>query len=101
MLERERETLTIDRLRTELRAQYDLQKGGKPLKSKSSESAFLTSESRRGNSKRHGKPKKDRGTSDSDTRRGQGASSDKSSGGKPSSKSGGAKCRICKETGHK
>lgn len=29
MLEREREKLTVDRLPTELRAQYDLQKGGK------------------------------------------------------------------------
>ena len=31
MLERERETLTIDRLRTELRCHYDLQKGGKAV----------------------------------------------------------------------
>ena len=102
MLEREREKLTIDRLRTELHSHYDLQKGGQPSKSRSSDSASLTSESRRGNSKRNGKlRKKNRGTNDSDSRRGQKGSSDNGGGGEVSSKSGGVKCSICKETGHK
>ena len=50
MLEREREKLTIDRLRTELRARYDLLKAGKS--SKTSDTAFLASGTKRGNSGR-------------------------------------------------
>ena len=45
MLEREREKLTIDRLRTKLRAQYDLLKEGKL--SKTSDTAFLASGTKR------------------------------------------------------
>jgi len=60
MLEREREEPTIDRLRIEMRAQYDLQKGGKSS-SRSSNSAFLASGTRRKNSKWGGKPKKKEG----------------------------------------
>ena len=41
MLERERKKLTIDRLRTKLRARYDLLKEGKS--SKTSHTAFLAS----------------------------------------------------------
>ena len=50
MLEREREKLTIHRLRTELRARYDLLKEGKS--SKTSDTAFLASGTKRGNSGR-------------------------------------------------
>ena len=50
MLEREREKLTIDELRTELRARYDLLKERKS--SKTSDTAFLTSGTKRGNSGR-------------------------------------------------
>ena len=50
MLEREREEPTIDRLRIEMRAQCDLQKGGKSS-SRSSNSAFLASGTRRKKSK--------------------------------------------------
>ena len=46
MLEREREKLTIDRLRSELRARYDLLKEEKS--SKSSDTAFLASGMKRG-----------------------------------------------------
>ena len=46
MVEREREKLTIDRLRTELRARYDLLKEGKS--SKTSDTAFLVSGTKRG-----------------------------------------------------
>ena len=48
MLERRREKLTIDRLRTELRARYDLLKGEKS--SKTSDTAFLASGTKPGNS---------------------------------------------------
>ena len=47
MLERDREKLTIDRLRTELRVRYDLLKEGKS--SKMSDIAFLASGTKRGN----------------------------------------------------
>ena len=47
MLEREREQLTIDWLRTELRARYDVLKEGK--QSKTSDTAFLASGTKRGN----------------------------------------------------
>ena len=50
MLERKREKLTIDRLRTELRARHDLLKEGKS--SKTSETYFLASRTKRGNSGR-------------------------------------------------
>ena len=50
MPERKREELTIDRLRTELRARYDLLKEGKS--SKTSDTAFLASGMKRGNSRR-------------------------------------------------
>lgn len=44
ILECEREKLTIERLRVELRgAQYDLQKGRKSSSSRSSDSTFLAS----------------------------------------------------------
>ena len=51
MLESEREKLTINRLRTELRVRYDLLKKGKS--SKTSDTAFLASRTKRGNSGRH------------------------------------------------
>ena len=47
MPEREREKLTIDRLRTELRARYDFLKEGKS--SKSSDIVFLAAGTKRGN----------------------------------------------------
>ena len=50
ILEREREKLTIDRLRTELRARYDLLKEGRS--SKTPDTAFLASGTKRGNSGR-------------------------------------------------
>ena len=50
MLERRREKLTIDQLRTELRARYDLLKEWKS--SKTSDIAFLASGTKRGNSRR-------------------------------------------------
>ena len=50
ILEREREKLTIDRLRTELRAPYDLLKEGRS--SKTPDTAFLASGTKRGNSGR-------------------------------------------------
>ena len=50
MPERKREKLTIDRLRTELRARYDLLKEGKS--SKTSDTAFLASGTKPGNSRR-------------------------------------------------
>ena len=100
MLERDREKLTIDRLRTELRAQYDLQKRGMSSKPRSSDSAFLSSESRRGNSKRSGTPKKDRKAKNSDTRRAQDGNLDKAISIETSSKSGGAKYSMYLETGH-
>ena len=54
MLEREGVKLTIDRLRTELRARYDLLKEGKS--SKTSDTAFLASGTKRGNGgRRRGK----------------------------------------------
>ena len=51
MLERKRDTLAIDQLCTELWARYDLLKEGKP--SKTSETAFLASGTKPGNSRRH------------------------------------------------
>ena len=49
MLERKGEKLTVDRLRTELRARYDLLKEGKS--SKTSDTAFLASGTKRGKSR--------------------------------------------------
>ena len=108
MLEREREKLTIDRLRTELRARYDLLKEGKSLKT--SDTAFLASGTKRGNSGRRrekcgnvsGTKKKDGGATRRDSN-GQGSSSGAGdSNGAPSGKQGGpTRCNICKETGHK
>ena len=51
MLEREREKLTIDRLRTELRVRYDVLKEEKS--SKTSDIAFLASGTKRGSGGRH------------------------------------------------
>ena len=108
MPEREREKLTIDRLRTELRARYDLFKEGKS--SKTSDTAFLASGTKRGNSGRcrekcgnaSGNKKKDGGTTRKASN-GQGSSSGTGgSNGAPSGKQGGpTRCNICKETGHK
>lgn len=55
MLEREREKLTIDRLRTESRAHCDLQKGEESPSSRWPDSVFLASRTRWENSKRGGK----------------------------------------------
>ena len=108
MLERERVKLTIDRLRTELRVQYDLLKEGKS--SKTSDTAFLASGTKRGNSGRQrekcgnvsGTKKKDGGAMGRDSN-GQGSSSGAgSSNGAPSGKQGGpTRCNICKETEYK
>lgn len=46
-VEREQVKLTIDRLRTELRAKYDVQQRERSYKSRSSDSPFLASEPRR------------------------------------------------------
>ena len=80
MLEREREKLTIDRLRTEVRARYDLLKEGKS--SKTSDTAFLAPVAKRGNSGRRreqcgdfsGNKQKDGGATRKDSN-GQGSSS--------------------------
>ena len=109
MLEREREKLTIDRLlRTELRARYDLLKEEKS--SKTSDSAFLASEPKRGISGRHrekcgnvsGTKTKNGGAMRRDSN-GQGSISGAvGSNGAPSGEQGGPTlCNICKETGHK
>ena len=108
MLEREREKLTIDRLRTELRARYDLLKEGKS--SKTSDTAFLASRTKRGNSGRRrekcgnvsGNKQKDGGATRKDSH-GQGSSSGAGgSHGAQSWKQGGpTRCNMCKETGHK
>ena len=108
MLERERETLTIDRLRTELRARYDLLKEGKS--SKTSDTAFLASGTKRGNSGRRrekcgnvsGNKQKGGGATRKDGN-GQGSSSGAGgSNGAPSGKQGGpTRCNICKKTRHK
>ena len=108
MLERERDKLAIDRLRTELRARYDPLKEGKS--SKTSDTAFLVSGTKRGNSGRHrgkcenvsGTKKKDGGAMRRDSN-GQGSSSGAGgSNGAPSGKQRGpTRCNICKETGHK
>ena len=108
MLERERKKLTIDRLRTELRARYDLLKEGKS--SKTSDTAFLASGTKRGNSGRrrekcgnvNGTKKKDGGATRRDSN-GQDSSSGAGVGnGAPSGKQGGpTRCNICKETRQK
>ena len=107
MLEKEREKLTIDRLRTELRARYDLLKEGKS--SKMSDTAFLASGTKRGNSGRrqekcgnvNGNKQKDGGATRKDS---NGPGSSNGAGGShggPSGKQGGpTRCNICKETGH-
>ena len=106
MREREGEKLTIDRLRTELRARYDLIKG---KSSKTSNTAFLASGTKRGNSGRRrekcgnvsGNKQKDGGATRKDSN-GQGRSSGAGgSNGAPSGKQGGlTRCNIWKETGH-
>ena len=108
MLEREREKLTIDRLRTELRVRYDLLKEGES--SKTSDTAFLASGTKRGKSGRRrekcdnvgGNKQKDGGATRKDSN-GQGSSSGAGgSNGAPSGKQGGpTRCNIGKETGHK
>ena len=108
MLERERQELTIDRLRTELRARYDLLKEGKS--SKTSDTAFLASGTKRGNSGRRreecgnvsGNKQKDGGATRKDSN-GQGSSSGAGgSNGAPSGKKvEPTHCNICKETRHK
>ena len=108
MLEREREKLIIDRLRTELRARYDLLKEGKS--SKISGTAFLASGTKRGKSGRRREKcgnvsgnKQKVGGATRKYSNGQGSSS--GAGGSnvaPSGKQGGpTRCNICKETGHK
>ena len=65
MLERERKKLTIDRLRTELRVQYDLLKVGKS--SKSSNTVFLASGTKWGISgRRREKCRNDNGIKEKD-----------------------------------
>ena len=108
MLEREREKLIIDRLRTELRARYVLLKGGKS--SKSTDIAFLGSGTKRGISGRRqekcgnvsGIKKKD-GRAMREDSNGQGSSrAAGGSNGATSGKRGGpTRCKICKETAHK
>ena len=108
VLEREREKLTIDRLRTELRARYDLLKEGKS--SKTSDTAFLASGTKRGNSGRRrekcgtvsGNKQKDGGATRKDSN-GQGSSSGAGgSNGTPTGKPDGPTCcNICKEAGLK
>ena len=108
MLERERKKLTIDRLRTELRARYDLLKEGKPLKT--SDTAFLASGTKRGYSGRRREKcrnvsdneQKDGGATRKDSN-GQGSSSGTGgSNGAPSGKQGGpTRFNIYKETGYK
>ena len=92
MLEREREKLTIDRLRTELRTRYDLLKEGKSPKT--SDTAFLASGTKGGNSGRRrekcgnvsGNKHKDGGAKRKDSN-GQGSSSGAGgSNGAPSGK---------------
>ena len=107
MLEREREKLTIDRLRTELRARYDLLKEGK---SSLSDTAFLASGTKRGNSGRRrekggnvsGNKQNNGGATRKDSN-GQGSTSGAGgSNGAPSGKQGGpTRCNVCNETGHK
>ena len=108
MLEREREKLTIDRLRTELRARCDLLKERKS--SKTSDTVFLASGTKRGNGgcRRQkcgnvsGNKQKDGGATRTDVN-GQGSSSGAGGrNGAPCGKQGGStRCNICKETGHK
>ena len=108
MLERDREKLTLDRLRTELRARYDLLKGEKS--SKTSDTASLASGTKRGNSGRRrekcgnvsGKKQKDEGATRKDSNVQGSSSVAGGSNGAPSRKQGGpACCNICKETRHK
>ena len=108
ILQREKEKLTIDRLRTELRVRYDLLKEVKS--SKTSDTAFLTSGTKRRNSGRRqkkcenvsGTMKKDGGAMRRDSN-GQGSRSGAvCSNGTPSGKEGElTRCNICKETGHR
>ena len=108
MLERKTEKLTIDRLRAELRARYDLLKEGRS--SKTSDTASIASGTKRGNSGRRrekcgnvsGNKQKDGGATRKDIS-GQGSSSVAGgSNGAPSGKQGGpTRCNICKEAGHK
>ena len=106
ILERGREKLTIDRLRTELRPRYDLLKEGKSTKS--SNTAFLASGTKISGRRREkwgnasGTKKRDGGTMGRDSN-GQGSSNGAGgSNGAPSGKQGGPTlCNICKETGNK
>ena len=108
MLEREREKITIDRLRTGLRARYDFLKEGKSLKT--SDTAFLAPGTKRGNSGHRrekcrnvsGNKQKDEGATRKNTY-GEGSSSGAGgSNGALSGKQGGpTRCNIWKETGHK
>ena len=103
MLEREREKLTIDRLRMELRARYDLLKEGKS--SKTSDTAFLAFGTKRGNSGRRrekcgnvlGNEQKDGGATNKYSN-GQGSSSGAGgSNGAPSGKQGGLMRETAKQ----
>ena len=105
MLEREREKLTIDRLRTEVRARYGLLEERKS--SKTSDTAFLASRTKRGNSRRRGKCGNVSGNKQKDggpTRKhsnGQGSSSGAGgSDGAPSGKQPKRICSVCRETDH-
>ena len=108
MLKIDKEKLPIDRLRTELRARYDLLKGGKS--SKSSDTVFFPSRTKRGISRRRRKNaemsaelRKRTGEGTRRDSNGQGSSS--GVGGSnvaPSGKQGGpTRGNNCKEAGHK
>ena len=108
MLEREREKLTIDWLRTELRARYDLFKEGKS--SKTSDTSFLAYGTKRGNSGRRREKcgnisrnkQKDGGATRKNSNGQDSSSGAGGSNGSPPGKQGGPTCcNICKETEHK
>ena len=104
ILKREREKLTIERLRTELRARYDLLK--REISLKSSDTVFLAFGTKRGIRRRRrekcgnvSRNKKNDGRAIRGDSIGKGAGG---SNGAPSGKQGGlTRCNICKETGHK
>ena len=107
MPEGEKEKLTIDRLRTALLARYDLSKEEKP--SKLSDTAFLASGTKRGNSGRRREKcgnvsstkKKDGGAMRRDSNAQGSSSGAGGNNGAASGKQGGpTRCNICKETGH-
>ena len=105
MIEREREKLTIDRLRTELRARDDLLKESKS--SKSSNTTFLTSGTKRKvGRRRRGKcgkvSGKKKGAMGVDSNGQESSSGVGGSSGAPSEKQGEpTRCNTCKETRHK